>query len=34
MYMSSKIDFKFCTLSETVKSNYERLHNVKHTYLR
>ena len=29
-----KIDFNSCTLSETVKSNYERLHNVKHTYLR
>ena len=29
-----KIDFNSCTLSEMVKSNYERLHNVKHTYLR
>ena len=32
--MSSLIDFKSYTLSEMVESNYESLHNVKHTYLR
>ena len=34
LYSTSKIDFKCCTLSETVKSNYKRLHCVKHTYPR
>ena len=33
LYSVSKIDFK-TSKSETVKSNYECLHNVKHTYLR
>ena len=33
LYSISKIDFK-TSKPETVKSNYERLQNVKHTYLR
>ena len=34
LHSASKIDFKCCTLSKTVKSNYKRLHCVKHTYPR
>ena len=34
LYSTSKIDFKCCTPFQTVKSNYKRLHCVKHTYPR